>query len=74
MLEKILSSARRTVRATEASPAGGEGALHMEEVRAVATEAALATAVEASPAILVALWAQGQRLHPELRCPHRRTG
>lgn len=40
------------------------GAVPVEDVRAVATEAALATAVDASPAVLVSLWAHDERLHP----------
>jgi hypothetical protein len=40
-----------------------DGTVPVEDVRAVATEAALATAVDASPAVLVSLWAHDQRLH-----------
>jgi hypothetical protein len=41
-----------------------DGTVPVEDVRAVATETALATAVDASPAVLVSLWAHDQRLHP----------
>jgi hypothetical protein len=40
-----------------------DGTVPVEDVRAVATEGALATAVDASPAVLVSLWAQDERLH-----------
>jgi hypothetical protein len=40
-----------------------DGTVPVEDVRAVATEAALATAVDASPAVLVSLWAHDERLH-----------
>ncbi len=50
-----------------------DGTVPVEDVRAVATEGALATAVDASPAVLVSLWAHDQRLHPgKDRCPPRR--
>jgi hypothetical protein len=50
-----------------------DGTVPVEDVRAVATEGALATAVDASPAVLVSLWAHDQRLHPgHDRCPPRR--
>jgi hypothetical protein len=50
-----------------------DGTVPVEDVRAVATEAALATAADASPAVLVSLWAHDQRLHPRKdRCPPRR--
>jgi hypothetical protein len=48
-----------------------DGTVPMEDVRAVATETALATAVDASPAVLVSLWAHDQRLHPGKH--HRRV-
>jgi hypothetical protein len=41
----------------------GDGSVRVEDVRALATEAALATAVDASPAVLVSLWANDDRLH-----------
>jgi hypothetical protein len=41
-----------------------DGTVPVEDVRAVATEGALATAVDASPAVLVSLWAHDRRLHP----------
>ncbi len=50
-----------------------DGTVPVEDVRAVATEGALATAVDASPAVLVSLWAHDQRLHPgQDRSPPRR--
>jgi len=50
-----------------------DGTVPFEDVRAVATEGALATAVDASPAVLVSLWAHDQRLHPgQDRTPPRR--
>lgn len=50
-----------------------DGTVPVEDVRAVATEGALATAVDASPAVLVSLWAHDQRLHPgHDRTPPRR--
>ncbi|MBO0765998.1 MAG: hypothetical protein J2P50_15625 [Hyphomicrobiaceae bacterium] len=48
-----------------------DGTVPVEDVRAVATETALATAVDASPAVLVSLWAHDQRLHPGRH--HRRV-
>jgi hypothetical protein len=50
-----------------------DGTVPVEDVRAVATEAALATALDGSPAVLVSLWAHDQRLHPgHDRTPPRR--
>jgi hypothetical protein len=50
-----------------------DGTVPVEDVRAVATEGALATAVDGSPAVVVSLWAQDRRLHPDKdRCPPRR--
>jgi len=40
-----------------------DGTVPFEDVRAVATEGALTTAADGSPAALVSLWAQDQRLH-----------
>jgi hypothetical protein len=40
-----------------------DGAVTVADVRAVATEAALAAAVDASPAVLPSLWAHDGRLH-----------
>jgi hypothetical protein len=40
-----------------------DGTVPVEDVRAVATETALATAVDVSPAVLVSLWAHDERLH-----------
>ena len=48
-----------------------DGTVPVEDVRAVATETALATAVDASPAVLVSLWAHDERLHRGVRY-HRR--
>ncbi|HWE17975.1 MAG TPA: hypothetical protein VG758_12455 [Hyphomicrobiaceae bacterium] len=47
-----------------------DGTVPVEDVRAVATETALATAVDGSPAVLVSLWAHDRRLHPDRH--HRR--
>jgi hypothetical protein len=44
-----------------------DGTVAVEDVRAIATEGALATAVDASPAVLVSLWAHDERLHPSSR-------
>ncbi|HEX6001748.1 MAG TPA: hypothetical protein VFZ16_20485 [Hyphomicrobiaceae bacterium] len=41
-----------------------DGTVPVEDMRDVATETALASAVDASPAVLVSLWAQDGRLHP----------
>jgi len=50
-----------------------DGTVSVEDVRAVATEGALATAVDGSPAVFVSLWALDQRLHPgQDRTPPRR--
>jgi hypothetical protein len=50
-----------------------DGTVPFEDVRAVATEGALATAVDGSPAVFVSLWAHDQRLHPgHDRTPPRR--
>jgi len=50
-----------------------DGTVPVEDVRAVATEGALATAVDGSPAAFVSLWAHDQRLHPgHDRTPPRR--
>jgi hypothetical protein len=51
-----------------------DGTVRVEDVRAVATEGALATAVDASPAVLVSLWAHDQRLHPGQDRPPPRRG
>jgi hypothetical protein len=53
------------------SVAPDDGTVPVEDVRAVATETALATAVDASPAVLVSLWAHDERLH---RGRHHRRG
>jgi hypothetical protein len=53
------------VHCPEAGP--DDGTVRVEDVRAVATEGALATAVDASPAVLVSLWEHDQRLHPRGR-------
>lgn len=60
---------------TVACPYAGpdDGTVPFEDVRAVATEGALATAVDGSPAVFVSLWAHDQRLHPgHDRTPPRR--
>ena len=44
-----------------------DGTVSVEDVRAVATEGALATAADASPAALVSLWAHDERLHRDAR-------
>ena len=50
-----------------------DGTVPVEDVRAVATEGARATAVDGSPAVFVSLWAHDQRLHPgHDRTPPRR--
>ncbi|HEX5958215.1 MAG TPA: hypothetical protein VFY92_06105 [Hyphomicrobiaceae bacterium] len=41
-----------------------DGSVPVNDMRDVATETALASAVDASPAVLVSLWAQDERLHP----------
>jgi hypothetical protein len=54
-------------KAAAACPKASEpddGTVPVDDVRAVATEGALATAVDASPAVLVSLWAHDRRLHP----------
>ena len=51
-----------------------DGTVPVEDVRAVATEGALATAVDASPGVLVSLWAHDQRLHPGQGRPLPRRG
>jgi hypothetical protein len=40
-----------------------DGTVPVEDVRAVATEGALTTAADGTPAALVSLWAQDERLH-----------
>jgi hypothetical protein len=74
MLEKIMSFARHPARIENRIYACADGAAPVEDVRAVATEAALAAAVDVSPAVLVTLWAHDQRLHPEHRPAVRRSG
>jgi hypothetical protein len=51
-----------------------DGTVPVEDVRAVATETALATAVDASPAAFVSLWAHDERLHPGKDRGHPRRG
>ena len=74
MFEKILSLKRRSLCVGKQNHPGDDGAVVAEDVRAVATEAALAASLDASPAVLVTLWARDQRLHPEQRGPRRRAG
>jgi hypothetical protein len=72
--EGVIPFASHT-RATRACPKAAvvpdDGTVPVEDVRAVATETALATAVDASPAVLVSLWAHDERLH---RGTHHRRG
>jgi hypothetical protein len=44
-----------------------DGAVSAEDLRAVATEGALAAAADASPAVLISLWAHDQSLHRQGR-------
>lgn len=73
MFEKIMSLTRRPIRVADEDRARCDGAVPAEDMRAVATEAALAVAVDASPAVLVTLWARDQRLHPGQCGPRRRA-
>jgi hypothetical protein len=73
VLEKVMSFARPTLRVSDGDITRCDGAVPAEAVRAVATEAALVASVDASPAALVALWAQDRRLHPEHCGPRRRA-
>jgi len=77
MIRKILSlGGGRLTAVNENTPAHyGDETVAVEDVRALATEAALATSVDASPAVLIGLWSHGQRLHPHgmERAPRRRA-
>jgi hypothetical protein len=65
------ASEPRAARACANAAVPDDGTVPVEDVRALATETALATALDASPAVLPSLWAQDQRLHPR---PHHRRG
>lgn len=72
--EGIVPLASGTRKAAQACPRASvpdDGTVPVEDVRAVATETALATAIDASPAVLVSLWAHDERLHPGRH--HRRV-
>jgi hypothetical protein len=62
MSRKILSLAGLYIRGRD-RVANDDGSVPVEDVRAVATEGALVTAVDASPAVLPSLWAHDERLH-----------
>ena len=62
MSRKILSLAGHYLRSPDPRDSD-DGTVPVEDVRAVAIEAALATAVDASPAVLPSLWARDERLH-----------
>jgi hypothetical protein len=59
----LASAAPKVARICPKSSVPDDGTVPVEDVRAVATETALATAVDASPAVLVSLWAHDERLH-----------
>jgi hypothetical protein len=61
MSKKILSLAGLYL--PPRSRTSNDGTVPLDEVRDVATEGALATAVDASPAVLVSLLAHDERLH-----------
>jgi hypothetical protein len=72
MSRKILSLAGfhllpRSPKRRRSTREPDDGTVPVEDVRAIATEGALATAVDASPAVLVSLWAHDERLHPSSR-------
>ena len=75
MIRKILSLGARPLQAVnENAPRRyGDELVPVAQVRALATEAALATSVDASPAVLIGMWAHGQRLSAESRPPRRRA-
>ena len=74
MFEMVMNLTRRSIRPIGENRAHHDEATGMADVRALATEAALAMSVDASPAVLIALWAHDERLHPEERGPRRRAG
>jgi hypothetical protein len=72
-LSPLVSDASGKVAAICPNAEPDDGTVPVEDVRAVATEGALATAVDGSPAVFVSLWAHDQRLHPgHDRTPPRR--
>jgi hypothetical protein len=62
MARKILSQVRLYLLASGRS-GSNDGSVSVEDVRDVATEVALTTAVDASTAALPSLWAHDERLH-----------
>jgi hypothetical protein len=60
----LASDTRKAAQACPEASVPDDGTVPFEDVRAVATETALATAADVSPAVLVSLWAHDQRLHP----------
>lgn len=77
MLRQILSFRTRCLNAGNENVAGRERgeAVPASNIRALATEAALATAVDVSAAVLVPLFASDQYHHPRMRprSPMRRA-
>jgi len=76
MFERILPWRFRNGRTDEIGASHHlEGTIAASQLRAVSTEAGLVTSVDGSPAVLVNLWAHGERLHPYPghRPIHRRT-
>jgi hypothetical protein len=69
--EGVTPASPKVALACPKASAPDDGTVPVEDVRAVATETALATAVDASPAVLVSLWAHDERLH---RGRHHRRG
>ena len=63
MSRKILSLAGLYLLPARGKANNDDGTVPVEDVRDVATEGALATAVDSSPAVLVSLWAHDDRLH-----------
>jgi hypothetical protein len=78
MLRQILSFRTRRLSAGNENVRGDERgeAVSASNIRALATEAALATSVDASAAVLVPLFANDQYHHPRMRrhSPMRRAG
>jgi hypothetical protein len=75
MIRKILSLGGDRLKAVNenASRHHEDELVAVADVRALATEAALATSVDASPAVLIGMWSHGQRLHTDQRAPRRRA-
>jgi hypothetical protein len=73
MLRRLVTRARLALEAAnENVPARRpEGTVAVSDVRAVATGAALAAAVDVSPAVLVTLWPYAQRLYASPRSRRR---